>query len=413
MTAMVSGFRCRGCESASTTLVLSLGRLPLANALPPADRRGQPDPVFPLDLVLCEACTLVQLAETVPPETLFRDYLYFSSVSETLLGEARVLASRVIAERGLGPDQLVVEIASNDGYLLRNYKAAGVPVLGIEPARNVAAVAREQHGIPTLESFFDRKLAEKLVAEGRRPDVIHAHNVLAHVPDVDGFVAGLACLLAPDGVVVIEVPYMRDLMDAMAFDTIYHEHVCYFSLTALARLFARHDLGIRELERIPAQGGSLRLRVAHGADGPRSAIVEALLAEETRWGAGDPETYRAFGRRIDALREELVAQLRALKGEGRRLAGYGANAKATILLNHFGIGADLLDFVADASPHKLGRLIPGVQIPIAAPVRLLEDQPDYVLLLVWNLADEILRQQDEYRRRGGHFVRPVPTVTIL
>jgi SAM-dependent methyltransferase len=410
---MLAGFRCRSCASPRATLVLSLGRLPLANALPPAERRGQPDPVFPLDLVLCEECTLVQLAETVPPETLFRDYLYFSSVSETLLGEASGLAARVIAEKGLGPGSLVVEIASNDGYLLRNYKAAGVPVLGIEPARNVAAVARDQHGIPTLESFFDLEVAEKLTAEGHRPDVIHAHNVLAHVPDVDDFVAGLARLCAPDGVVVIEVPYLRDMMEAMAFDTIYHEHVCYFSLTALMRLFSRHDLGIRDLARIPAQGGSLRLRVARGADGPRSAAVEELLVDETRWRAADPETYRAFGRRIDALRDELVALLRARKAEGMRLAGYGANAKATILLNHFGIGADLIDFVADASPHKIGRLIPGVQVPIAAPARLLADQPDYVLLLVWNLTDEILRQQGEYRRRGGRFVRPVPTVAIL
>jgi SAM-dependent methyltransferase len=393
--------------------VLSLGRLPLANALPPAERRGTPDPLHPLDLLLCRDCTLLQLAETVEPEAMFRDYLYFSSVSETLLAEAAALARRVIAERGLGPDSLVVEVASNDGYLLRNYKAAGVPVLGVEPARNVAAVARERHGIETIERFFGRELAAELAAERRRPDVIHAHNVLAHVPDVDGFVAGIACLLAPAGVAVIEVPYVRDVMDAMAFDTIYHEHVCYFSLTALARLFARHGLGIADLERIAAQGGSLRLRVVHGADAPRSAAVEALLAEESRWGAGEPEPYRAFARRIDALREELVARLRALKAEGRRLAGYGANAKATILLNYFGIGPDLLDFVADASPHKIGRLIPGVQIPIVSPARLLEDQPDVVLLLVWNLADEILRQQAEYRRRGGRFLRPVPTVAEL
>jgi len=404
--------RCRSCGSERTVPVLSLGRLPLANALPPAERRGQPDPVFPLDLVLCEACTLVQLAETVAPETMFRDYLYFSSISETLVAEARALALRVIRERGLGASHLVVEVASNDGYLLGNYRAAGVPVLGIEPARNVAAVARER-GIPTLESFFELALAEKLVAEGRRADVIHAHNVLAHVPDVDGFVAGLARLLAPDGIVVIEVPYVRDILDSMAFDTIYHEHVCYFSVTALAALFARHDLGVRDVERIPAQGGSLRLRVAHGAGVAGSAAVRALLAEEATWGAADPEVYRAFARRIDALGAELVAKLRGWKAEGRRLAGYGANAKATILLNCFGIGSDLLDFVADASPHKIGRLVPGVQIPIASPSRLLEDQPDYVLLLVWNLADEVLRQQQEYRRRGGRFVRPVPTVAVL
>ena len=388
--------------------------MPLANSLPDADSLSHPEARYPLDLAFCTHCSLVQITETVPPEKLFREYLYFSSYSDTMLEHARRLVEMLISSRNLGARHLVVELASNDGYLLQYYRKAGIPVLGIEPAENVARVAREERGIATLTEFFGRELADRLRAEGSQADVVHAHNVLAHVADLPGFVAGIRTLLAPDGVAVLEVPYVKDLVDRCAFDTIYHEHLCYFSLTALQSLFDRNGLEVRGVERITIHGGSLRLFVGHPGSPPAaSEEVRSMLDDEAGRGMGRPEYYEAFSRRVEALKGELLAFLGALKAGGKRLAGYGAAAKGAVLLNYIGIGRDLLEFVVDRNDHKQGRYMPGVHLPIRPPEYLLEAMPDYVLLLAWNLADEIIAQQSEYRRRGGRFVVPVPEPRVL
>lgn len=402
---------CRSCGG-GVEVLLTLGRVPLANALLRPEEVDRPEPVFPLDVALCGSCALLQLVETVPPEELFSEYLYFSSFSTTMVEHARRLCSRLVAERGLGRGSLAVEVGSNDGYLLRWYAEAGIPVLGIEPARNVAQVARDR-GIPTECVFFGREEAERLARQGHRADLIHAHNVMAHVADLNGFVAGLRGLLKPGGLALIEVPYLKDLLDHLEFDTIYHEHLCYFSLTALVPLFERHALVLEDVERVPIHGGSLRVFVAPAGSVRPGREVSSLLEEERGWGVGRPERYRDFARRIDALKADLTTLLKGLKAQGRRVAAYGASAKGSTLLNVLGIGRETLEFVADRSTYKQGRLMPGAHIPIVPPERLAESMPDYVLLLTWNFADEILVQQAEYRRRGGKFIVPVPTPRIV
>jgi SAM-dependent methyltransferase len=407
---MISGLPgCRSCGADGLELVLSLGRTPLANALLTQEQLTQPEPHYPLELAFCPSCALVQITKTVPPEELFSDYLYYSSFSDTMLRHAQSLVASLIIERQLGPTSLVVEIASNDGYLLQYYARAAVPVLGIEPAANIAGEAVKR-GVPTIVEFFGRELAVRLSAGGQRADVIHAHNVLAHVADLNGFVAGIGVLLKPDGVAVIEAPYVKDLIDHCEFDTIYHEHLCYFSLTALDQLFRRHQLFINDVERIPIHGGSLRVTV--GKSGAATPAVARLLAEEAAWGVDRYITYRDFGARVETLKATLTAMLAGFKRRGDRIAAYGAAAKGSTLLNYFGIGRETLDFVVDRSPYKQGRFMPGVHIPILAPERLLEDMPDEVLLLTWNFADEILEQQKAYRQLGGRFIIPVPDVKV-
>ena len=404
-------FRCRACDGRRVPLVISLGRTPLANALLSADQLDRHEDTYPLDLVFCEDCTLVQITETVPPSRLFADYSYFSSFSDTMLRHAETLVERVIRDRQLTGDALVAEIASNDGYLLQFYRRAGIRVLGIEPAANIAKVA-EERGIPTVVDFFGESCARTLAARGERADVIHANNVLAHVPDLPGFARGLATLLSPDGVAIVEVPYVRDLIDHREFDTIYHEHLSYFSLTAIHRLCARHGLTVIDVERLPIHGGSLRVTIGHAGGPPASPAVARLLEEEEVEGVTRLEFYQRFANDVADLRRSLLAVLADLRAEGKRLAAYGAAAKGSTLLNYFGIGRDYLDYVVDRSPHKQGRYMPGVHLPIHAPSRLLEDRPDCVLLLTWNFADEILEQQAEFRQGGGRFIIPVPAVRV-
>jgi hypothetical protein len=346
----------------------------------------------------------------VPPEVLFRDYLYLSSYSTTMLQHAETLVARLIRERGLGQSSLAVEVASNDGYLLTNYVRAGVPVLGIEPARNVAALATER-GVRTLPEFFGAALAKELRGDGLRADVLHANNVLAHIADVNGFVAGFKTLLADGGVVVSESPYLRPFLEKVEFDTLYHEHLYYYSLTALTHLFARHDLVIVDCEPIAIHGGSLRIFAAH--KGEPSARVHQLLDEERAWGVDRDEPYRHFAAGVERVKAELLETLRRLRGQGKRLAAYGAAAKGTVLLNACAIDGELLDFVCDKNPLKQGRVMPGVHVPIVAPANLLAQMPDYCLLLAWNFADEIRREQSAWSERGGRFIVPIPRVEVL
>ncbi len=402
---------CRSCGAGGLDEVLDLGEQPLADGLLREDDLARAEPRYPLSVVVCAGCSLAQLRETVEPEELFcRDYPYYSSFSPALLRHTQANVEELIRRRRLGPESLVVELASNDGYLLQYYAKNGIPVQGVDPAEGPAraAVAR---GIPTLETFFTRELARELREEGRAADVIHANNVLAHVPDLNGFVAGIATLLKDDGVAVLEFPHVLELIRHCEFDTIYHQHLCYFSVHALRPLFARHGLVINDLRRLSIHGGSLRLTV--GRSGEESEEIARALGDEVEAGLDSVRGYGAFGARVAALRAELRDLLGRLKGSGARIAAYGAAAKAATLINYVGIGPDLVDYVVDRNVHKHGRFMPGQHLPIHPTERLLEDQPDYTLLLAWNFRDEIMEQQAEYRSRGGRFVVPVPEPVVV
>ncbi len=401
---------CRSCGYPDLQSFLSLGCTPHANAQQTEEQLAHPEKTYPLELVICPQCTLVQLTESISPEKLFREYVYFSSFSETMLLHAETLSSALIGSKNLGAQSLVLEVASNDGYLLRNYRKAGVPVLGSEPATNIARFA-EQHDIPTICDFFSDTLAERLVSDGYQADVIHANNVLAHVPDLNGFVRGLRRLLKPDGVVVVEVPYVYEMITHCEFDTVYHEHLSYFSLTALHELFTRNGLTIQNVERLAIHGGTLRLYAGRATE--QSDSVTELLSDEKRRGLGDIDFYKGFGERVEWLRDELVSLLHGLKGRGFNIAAYGASAKGATLLNYCRLGREVLDYVVDRSTVKQGLYTPGSHLQIYAPEKLLEDAPDYVLLLTWNFAGEIYEQQVEYRKRGGLFIVPVPSVRVV
>ena len=403
---------CRGCGRSGLSLVLDLGQMPLANAILAPEDLARPEPRYPLALAYCPACWLVQITETVAPELLFREYTYFSSVSDAFVEHSRVIAERLIAQRKLDATSLVIELASNDGYLLQHYARAGVPVLGIDPARNIAEVATAR-GVPTLAEFFTRELAVELATSGRTADVVHANNVIAHIPDLNGFVAGIARILKPAGVAVIETPYLRELVERLEFDTIYHEHLFYHSLTALSRVFERNGLTVVDVEAIPVHGGSLRVFAMRTGAGEQGAAVRSLFAEEAAVGLCGSEYYAAFAGRVEELGRELRAMMAALVAQGHQIAAYGAAAKGAVLLNAFGIGTDTISFVADRSPHKQGFLMPGVHIPIVDPDQLVARRPDECLLLAWNFAEEILAQQAEYRRLGGKFIIPGPKLTLV
>lgn len=404
---------CRSCSKPGIEVFWSLGEMPLANSLLTCGQLGQLEPKYPLDLAYCPHCTLVQITETVSPEKLFREYLYFSSFSDTVVTHAREMSDFLIESRGLNGQSLVVEIASNDGYLLQHYQKAGVPVLGIEPAANIARVAEEKRGIRTLCEFFGRNLGQKLRDEKVRANVVHASNVLAHVPDLNSVVEGLKLILADDGIAVIEVPYVKDMVDNGEFDTIYHEHLCYFSLTSLRHLFQRHGMVIFNVTRELLHGGSLRIFVAPADRAEECYAVRTLLREEARWGVDRLPYYEGFSARADGLRKSLRDLLQELKQNGKRIAAYGAAAKGTVLLNYCGMGTETLDFVVDRSTYKQDLYMPGVRVPIYSPDKLLEAMPDYVLMLAWNFADEIMRQQTAYRSRGGKFIIPLPELRII
>lgn len=408
----MSPFKCRSCGGEHSEPVLDLGIQPLANNLLRPEDLGKPEPKFPLRLVVCRSCWLLQILDLVPPVQLFSEYLYFSSFSSYMLSHAKSAADRYIREFGLGASSLVLEVASNDGYLLQNFGKAGVPCLGIEPAANIAAVAREK-GIETVVEFFGDHLGRSLAAAGRRADLVLGNNVFAHAPDTNDFVAGLRSVLNPGGRVVLEFPYAVDFIGKNEFDTIYHEHVFYFSLTPLIPLFERHGLQVYDVERLPIHGGSLRLFAGLAGEHPVRSSVPELLEEEKRIGVASLDYYAGFAERVLGLRSNLLELFRDLQARGKSIAAYGASAKGSTLLNFLELGAGDLAFVADRSTYKQGRLTPGTHLPIVAPEQLLAEQPDYALLLTWNFADEILEQQKEYRARGGRFILPIPRVTVV
>jgi SAM-dependent methyltransferase len=403
---------CRSCGREGLQVFLSLGEMPLPDALLRSDELDAPEPRFPLDVAFCPGCSLVQILKEVPPEQLFVDnYLYFSSFSEGLMRHSREHALRLVADRGLDDKSLVVEIASNDGYLLRNFKDAGIPVLGIDPAP-AQADAAEAVGVQTLREFFGAELGRRLASEGQRADVIIANNVMAHTPSLNSFVEGLSELVADDGVITIENTYVKDLIDHCEFDTIYHEHFCYFSCTAVDALMRRHGLFLNAVEHFPdLQGGTLRWTVS-----PRDEIEESAasyLAAERSGGLTVLGYYEEFADRVHRVKHDLLGLLRELRRDGRRIAAYGAAAKGSTLINYVGIGTGLVDYVVDRNVHKHGLHMPGTHLPIGDPSVLVEDRPDYLLLLAWNYRDEIMRQLAEYRELGGRFIVPVPAPRIV
>jgi len=404
---------CRFCGSALRRSFVDLGRSPLSNAFLATDQLTAMEPHYPLHAYVCEDCLLVQLPAVASPEEIFTDYAYFSSFSSSWLSHAEAYAARMAQELALGPDSLVVELASNDGYLLRHFRRLGIGVLGVEPAANVAAVA-ETNGVPTEVAYFGTATARRLAAGGRRADLIVANNVLAHVPDLNDFVAGLPILLKPSGSVTVEFPHLLRLIAGRQFDTIYHEHFSYFSLLVADRVFRRHGLHVFDVDRLPTHGGSLRIHACHaGAGRPRSERIAAVLAEETRAGLTEPAGYTSFAADVIDVKCQVLEFLIGARRAGRSVAGYGAPAKATTLLNYCGIGPELLPYTVDRSPHKQGRFVPGRQIPILAPERILTDRPDYLFVLPWNLRDEVLDQMHAVRDWGGRFVVAIPELQVL
>lgn len=404
---------CRSCGSSDLQDVLSLGEMPLANALLTEDQLGLDENRYPLAVAICSSCALVQLTETVPPDELFVEYAYFSSSSSPMVSHALELVERTIGDRGLGSSDLVVEIASNDGYLLKHYLDKGVPVLGIDPAANVVEVARER-GVETRCDFFTSALATDLRSQGVRARVVHANNVLAHVPDINDLIAGVATLLADDGMFIVETPYVRDMVEKLEFDTIYHEHVFYYSLHALRALFERNGLRITKVEHISIHGGSLRVHaVCTGSAEQADASVAAMLSDEASSGMTTPGFYGEFSERVEGLLEQLREFLSGRRAEGRRIAGYGAAAKATVLLNALGMGRETFDFIVDDTPYKQGRYMPGVHIPIYAPARLLSDVPDDVMIFAWNFSDAIIAKESKYISKGGTFLLPLPVPRLV
>jgi C-methyltransferase C-terminal domain/Putative zinc binding domain/Methyltransferase domain len=413
-TSVASQASCRFCGQALGKTFVDLGMSPLCESYLRADEINQREAFYPLQVFVCERCFLVQLPAYVRPADIFAEYAYFSSYSETWLTHARLYAEQMIQRFGLGPQSAVVELASNDGYLLRNFVPHGIPVLGVEPAANVASVAVQQ-GIPTRVAFFGRALAQQLVAEGVRPDLLIGNNVLAQVPDLNDFVAGMRALLKPGGVITLEFPHLLRLMRDNQFDTIYHEHFSYFSFIAAETIFAAHELVLFDVEELPTHGGSLRIYARHRGDAGRPVTerVVALRDREIAGGLTQIDSYGQFADQVKQTKWKLLEFLIDAKRQGKSIVGYGAPGKGNTLLNYCGIRTDFLEYTVDKNPYKHGRFTPGTHVPIFPPDRILETQPDYVLILPWNVKDEIVRQMASIRTWGGRFIVPIPEVTII
>ena len=405
---------CMFCKTPLRYSFVDLGMSPLCESYVPAEKLNHMEPFYPLHVHVCEKCFLVQLEEYVSPAEIFTEYAYFSSYAESWVEHMRRYADQITDRLRLGEHSLVVEVASNDGYLLQHFVKKGIPVLGIEPAANVAKVAVEK-GIPTLVKFFGERTARELVAAGKQPDLICGANVLAQVPDVSDFVKGLAILLKPGGTVTIEFPHLMRLMAENQFDTIYHEHFSYFSFLAAERIFAAQGLVLYDVEELTTHGGSLRVYARHAADAtrPMTARAQELRRREIDAGFNRIETYSGFGERVRETKRKLLEFLIGAKRAGKTVAGYGAPGKGNTLLNYCGIRTDFIDFTVDRNTYKQGKFLPGTHIPIHHPDRIAEVKPDYVLILPWNFKDEIMKQMSYIRGWGGRFVVPIPEVRVI
>lgn len=404
---------CRFCGAALEHTFVDLGASPLAQSFLSQDRLNHTEPFYPLHVYVCGKCFLVQLQEFVAPENIFSDYLYFASYSDSWLAHAKVYTDLMVQRFAINEKSLVVEIASNDGYLLQYFVEKKVPVLGIEPAANVAAVA-VQKGIPSLVKFFNSDTARELAAKGQKADLLLGNNVLAHVPDINNFVAGMKILLKPTGVITMEFPHLMCLMAENQFDTIYHEHFSYFSFLAVEKIFAARGLTLFDVQELPTHGGSLRIFARHAEDAskPVGTRVTELRAREQAAGFDQLETYSRFAEQVKETKRKLLEFLIQAKQSGKKIAAYGAAAKGNTLLNYCAIRTDFLDYVVDRSPYKQGKLLPGVRIPIYPPERIRETRPDYLLILPWNLKDEVIKNNAYIREWGGQFVVPIPEVRI-
>ncbi len=404
---------CRSCGSIDLKNILSLGNIPLANALLLKENLDLEEEKFSLELVFCPDCALVQITKTISPEVLFKEYLYFSSYSETFLDHAKKFVERLIDKKGLSIKNFVVEIASNDGYLLQFFKPYNIPVLGIEPAENIAKVANEK-GIPTLNEFFSSETAQELKQESKTADVIIGNNVLAHVAHLNDFVEGVKILLKDDGLAIFEFPYVKEMIEKKEFDTIYHEHLCYYSLSAVCHLFNLHDLTIVDAEQTSIHGGSLRITAMHKHHKDQATLnLKNLLKDEERWGLRKIDYYQNFAKEVKRITTNLKNLLTIKKKQGKTIAGYGAAAKGAVLLNYLDIDNSIIDFIVDRNPHKQGLFLPGKHIPIYSTKHLLEKQPDFLLILAWNFAEEIISQQEVYQKKGGKFIIPIPNVMVV
>lgn len=404
---------CRFCRTPLRHTFCDLGMSPLSNRFLRADQLQQMEPFYPLHVYVCSGCHLVQLEEFQRPEEIFSDYAYFSSYSDTWIAHAERYAERMISRFGFDARSQIIEVASNDGYLLKHFRKHGIPVLGIEPAVNVARTA-EAAGIPTLARFFGMRTAQELSEAGTRADLLIGNNVLAHVPDINDFVRGLKALLKPRGILTMEFPHLEQLMDNNQFDTIYHEHFSYLSFHAVERIFTSHGLALFDVEELPTHGGSLRIYAQHTGEGdhPVTPVVAALRGRELQGGVADLVTYTKFQQQVWATKRDLLAFLINARREGKTVAGYGAPAKGNTLLNFCGIRADLVEYTVDRNPHKQGRFLPGTHIPIHHPDRIRETRPDYLLILPWNLKEEIVRQMADVRSWGARFVVPIPHLEV-
>ncbi|GAA0265961.1 hypothetical protein LNAOJCKE_2257 [Methylorubrum aminovorans] len=407
--------RCRFCDTPLQTSFANLGMSPISNDFVSLEHAQAMEPFYPLHAYVCEECFLVQLIDFEKAENMFSDeYSYFSSYSESWLRHAKAYAESMIERETLGPESLVIEIASNDGYLLQYFKQAGIPVLGIEPTANTARVALKDRGIQSEIAFFGRATASRLVEKGFRADLMAANNVLAHVPDINDFVAGYQILLKPEGIANVEFPHLLSQIENRQFDTIYHEHFSYLSFTIARRIFATHGMRVFDVEELTTHGGSLRLSICHNTNvaRPDTRRVENMLERELAAGLSDIATYRRFADEVVKIKCDLLDFLVTARRQGKSVVGYGAPAKGNTLFNYCGVGPELVEFTVDRSPHKIGRLLPGVRIPIRPPEAIFERRPDYVLIMPWNLKDEIMEQMAGVREWGGQFVTPIPTVQV-
>jgi SAM-dependent methyltransferase len=414
VTGSVAGGGCLSCGTPLRHTFVDLGMSPLCESYLPKEGLNQMEPFYPLHVYVCERCFLVQLEEYVSPEAIFTEYAYFSSYADSWVEHMRRYTDMITDRLGLGQASFVVEVASNDGYLLQHFVKKGIPVLGIEPAANVASVAVAK-GIPTLVAFFGEPTARALAADGKQADLICGANVLAQVPKPNDFVKGLKILLKPQGVVTIEFPHLVRLMAENQFDTIYHEHFSYFSFVAAEKIFAAQGLTLFDVEELPTHGGSLRVYACHADDGtkPVTRQAEELRLREIDAGLQRVETYASFGEQVKETKRKLLEFLIAVKREGKTVVGYGAPGKGNTLLNYCGIRTDFLDFTVDRNTYKQGKFLPGTHVPIHHPDRIREARPDYLLILPWNFKDEIMQQMAYIREWGGRFVVPIPQVTVL